>query len=70
MKKLLQMTTKYFATTEREADEIIEEIKEQTSGTIKDQGKKLYEHKDFGEYYETKVVEEHTTSKNILENGY
>lgn len=70
MIKKLKVTTKYFATQEGEGQNLIEKSKEQTDGQIVKQQIDRKNHGDYGEYFEVTVVEELTTSKSILENGY
>ena len=69
MIKTLRTTTKYFATQEGEANNLISELTESTNGDIikKQIDRKL--HKDYGEYFEATIVEEFTSSKSILETG-
>ena len=70
MIKKLKITTKYFATQELEGQELIEQSKDTTDGQIVKQQIDRKNHADYGEYFEVTVVEELTTSKSILENGY
>lgn len=70
MIKTLQKTTKYFSTQESEANTLITEVEEQTDGTIV---KKLIDrktHREYGDYFETTIVEEFTTSRSVLEKGF
>lgn len=66
----LKSTTVYFTTQESEATRLIEKIKENSDGDVIKQEIKTKKHGDYGEYYETTVTEEFTTSKSVLENGY
>jgi len=70
MIKLLKTTAKYFATQEVEGLNLIETVKKESAGDILKQQIDRKEHKDYGEYFEITIVEEFTTSKNILERGY
>lgn len=70
MIKLLRTTAKYFATQEVEGLNLIEKVKKESAGDILKQQVDRKEHKDYGEYFEITIVEEFTTSKNILERGY
>lgn len=70
MIKPLRTTTKYYATQEVEGRELIQKVKEDTSGDIIKQQIDRKDHKDYGEYFEVTIVEEFTTSKNIMERGY
>ena len=70
MKRKLQQTTKYFCTQEKDAQQLIEKYKKETSGDIIKQQIDMRNHKDYGAYYELTIQVEHTTSKSVLENGF
>lgn len=70
MIKPLRITTKYYATQEIEGKNLIETVKKESAGDILKQQIDRKEHKDYGEYFEVTIVEEFTTSKNIMERGY
>jgi len=70
MIKPLKTTKKYYATQEVEALNLIEKVKQESEGDVIKQQIDRKEHKDYGEYFEVTIVEEFTTSKNILERGY
>lgn len=68
--KKLKQTTQYFTTQEAEANQIIAEIQEKSDGIILKKQIDRKGHKDYGDYFETTIVEEFTNSRSILENGY
>lgn len=70
MIKTLRTTTKYYATQEAECKQLIEKIKTESTGDIIKQQVDRKEHKDYGGYYEVLIVEEFTTSRNVLEGGF
>lgn len=70
MIKTLRTTTKYFATQEKEANDLIADVSESTNGDVIKKQIERKNHKDYGEYFEATIVEELTTSKSILENGF
>lgn len=70
MIKPLKTTAKYYATQEVEATNLIKKVREESPGDVIKQQIDRKEHKDYGEYFEVTIVEEFTTSKNILERGY
>lgn len=70
MKVKLEQTTKHFAVQEVEANQLIEQAKENSTGEVVKQQIDLKNHKDYGPYYEVTIKEEFTTSKSVLENGY
>ncbi len=65
----LKTTTKYYATTEAEAKEKIEEIKNKSTGLVTSQKIDNKTHKDAGDYCELTVVQTFTSSKDIIESG-
>ncbi|MDD6905832.1 MAG: hypothetical protein PUI98_03240 [Finegoldia magna] len=70
MKINLKTTKKYFTTQETEANDLVEEVKEATSGEVIKSQIEVKNHKDYGKYYEVTIEEEFTNSKSVLENGY
>lgn len=70
MKVKLEQTTKHFAVQEVEANSLIEQAKENSTGEIVKQQIDMKHHKDYGAYYEVTIKEEFTTSRSVLENGY
>ncbi|WEB70565.1 hypothetical protein [Aerococcus christensenii] len=70
MIKKLKEHSSYYTTTEEEANTLIKNIKDQTGGDIVKQNIVKKHHKNYGDYFETTVVKEYTTSKSILERGY
>lgn len=70
MIKTLRTTTKYYATQETECKQLIEKVKTESTGDIIKQQVDRKEHKDYGGYYEVLIVEEFTTSRNVLEGGF
>lgn len=70
MIRTLKQTKLYFTTTEKEAVDLVEDLKEESTGDVIESQIKQKKHKDFGEYFETKVVEEYTTSKDVIEFGH
>lgn len=70
MIKTLQKTTKYFSTQESEANSLITEVEEKTHGTIMKKQIDRKAHREYGDYFETTIVEEFTTSRSVLENGF
>lgn len=70
MKVLLKQESKYFTTQESEASDLIQKVKNETDGEVKKQTIDVKEHKDYGQYFEVIIVEEFTTSKSVLEQGY
>lgn len=69
MKVLLDKEKKFFATSEVEADSIVEKIKEETDGTLIKRQIDTKHHKDYGDYFEVTVKEQFTTSRDVLEEG-
>ncbi len=63
MIRQLQKTTKFYATTRKEAEEEITKMLEETKGSILKQNIVAKNHKDFGDYYEAQVTEEFARSK-------
>ncbi|MGX7134338.1 hypothetical protein [Enterococcus thailandicus] len=70
MIRQLQKTTKFYATTRKEAEEEITKMVEATDGSILKQNIVAKRHKDFGAYYEAQVTEEFAKSKDIVEGGF
>lgn len=70
MIRTLQTTTKYFSTQESEANSLISEVEEKTNGTIMKKQIDRKVHREYGDYFETTIVEEFTTSRSVLENGF
>lgn len=70
MIKPLRTTTKYYATQESECRQLIEQVKTESKGDIIKQQVDRKEHKDYGGYYEVIIIEEFTTSRNVLEGGF
>lgn len=70
MKVLLKQESKYFTTQESEASDLIQKVKNETDGEVKKQTIDKKNHSDYGEYFEVTILEEFTTSKSVLENGY
>lgn len=70
MIKTLRTTTKYFTTQEAEANDLIAKVTEESNGDLVQKQINKRIHKDYGEYFETTIVEEFTTSRSILENGF
>ncbi|WP_393968594.1 hypothetical protein [Enterococcus thailandicus] len=70
MIRQLQKTTKFYATTRKEAEEEITKMLEETKGSILKQNIVAKNHKDFGDYYEAQVTEEFARSKEIIEGGF
>ena len=70
MIRQLQKTTKFYATTRKEAEEEITKMLKETKGSILKQNIVSKHHKDFGDYYEAQVTEEFARSKEIVEGGF
>ncbi|EGP4894890.1 hypothetical protein FI615_002416 [Enterococcus faecium] len=70
MIRQLQKTTKFYATTRKEAEEEITKMLEETKGSILKKNIVAKHHKDFGDYYEAQVTEEFARSKEIVEGGF
>lgn len=70
MIRQLQKTTKFYATTRKEAEEEIKKMLEETTGSVLKQNIVSKHHKDFGDYYEAQVTEEYARSKEIVEGGF
>lgn len=66
----LQTTTKFYATTRKEAEEEIAKMIKDTKGAVIKQNIVSKNHKDFGDYYEAQVTEEFARSKEIVEGGF
>lgn len=70
MIRQLQKTTKFYATTRKEAEEETTKMLEETKGSILKKYIVAKHHKDFGDYYEAQVTEEFARSKEIVEGGF
>lgn len=70
MKVKLKQENTFFCTQEVEAENLIQKIKEEADGEIKKQVVQRKRHSDYGDYFELTILEEFTTSKSVLENGY
>lgn len=66
----LQTTTKFYATTRKEAEAEISKMIKDTNGAVIKQNIVSKNHKDFGDYYEAQVTEEFARSKEIVEGGF
>lgn len=69
MIKELECEHKFFSTEEAEAQQIIDRMKEETKGEIIKQQIAKRHHPNYGDYFETIIKEQFTTSKSILETG-
>lgn len=70
MIRQLQKTTKFYATTRKEAEEEIQKMIAESAGSVLKQNIVAKNHKDFGDYYEAQVTEEFARSKEIVEGGF
>ena len=66
----LKKTSKFYASTRKEADDHIEKMIKETPGVVVNQKVIQKEHKEAGTYYEFEVTEELNRSKDILDNGF
>ena len=70
MLRPLKKTSKFYASTRKEAEEEIQKMINETEGSVIKQNIVSKNHKDFGDYYEAQVTEEFARSKEIVEGGF
>lgn len=70
MIRQLQKTTKFYATTRKEAEEEIQKMIDESDSSVLKQNIVAKNHKGFGAYYEAQVTEEFARSKEIVEGGF
>ncbi|MGM0238498.1 hypothetical protein [Enterococcus sp. AZ103] len=70
MIRSLKTTSKFYASTRKEADDHIEKMIKESDGVVTGQKVNQKEHKEAGTYYEFEVTEELNKSKDILDNGF
>ena len=66
----LKKTSKFYASTRKEADDHIEKMIKESDGIVVGQKVVQKEHKEAGTYYEFEVTEKLNRSKDILDNGF
>ncbi|MDD7757848.1 MAG: hypothetical protein PT939_00180 [Aerococcus suis] len=66
MKVELNRKSKFFVTTEEEANRLVDEFKENTTGDISKQEIATKDHMQYGRYYEVTIEELFAKSNDIL----